>query len=217
MRWTICLKSSSRNRRASGASRLAGASLLLAAAMAATGVPILAAAGEEPVAPAPEEAPPPETPGPAPPATPAPPPVPPSPTGTPPSKGAESLPPRPAPGKGKVVPVPAGVIAASPFPPIAVLPFENLTGHPVDLAPLHEVLREALDARGVPLLDNAPLESFLEKHRVRWTGGMSAQDAASLARETGARSVLVTTLLAEDSTYPPRFALVSRLLTADET
>src|SRR5262245_3757288 len=107
----------------------------------------------------------------------------------------------------------AGALCAAPLPmtatglqPIAVLPLDNLSGHPGDLIPLHDALRGALEDRGLTLLEDATLEAFLEKHRIRWTGGMTAEDSQALLLETGARSVLVTTLVAEDPTYPQRLA-----------
>jgi len=152
----------------------------------------------------------PETPGSAP-ATPPPPPVEPAPTGTPPTRTGPAPVPAPKPAEPqRPVEVPE---AATGLQPIAVLPIENLTGHPGDLAPMREALRAALETRGLVLLDDATLETFLEKHRIRWTGGTTAEDSEALLRETGARAALVTTLLAEDPSYPPRIAIAARLVT----
>src|SRR6185436_16895895 len=43
-------------------------------------------------------------------------------------------------------------------------------------------------------------------------GGTTAEDSEALLRETGARAALVTTLLAEDPSYPPRIAIAARLV-----
>jgi TolB-like protein len=96
--------------------------------------------------------------------------------------------------------------------PIALLPFDNLTGNPVQLAPLQERMRAALEGAGLSLLDDDALEDFLAKHRVRWTGGLSQETSEALARETGARTALVTALVAEDPASPPRLALAYRLV-----
>lgn len=126
------------------------------------------------------------------------------------AQGAAEIPPA----TGTPAPAPAATPAAAPgFQPIAVLPLENLTGHPEDLAPLQQALRAALEASGLVLLEDATLEAFLEKHRIRWTGGMTAEDSKALLEETGARSALVTTLLVEDPSDPPRIAIAARLVT----
>lgn len=96
--------------------------------------------------------------------------------------------------------------------PIAVLPLDNLSGHPADTNELREMLREALESAGLSLLDDASLAEFLAKHRIRWTGGLSQDQSDALVRETGARAALVTSLDVLDDTQPPRIALSARLI-----
>src|SRR6476660_4270503 len=94
--------------------------------------------------------------------------------------------------------------ATSGWEPIAVLPLDNLAGHPAGIARMQQELRAALKARGLTLIDQDALEAFLARHRIRWTGGVTQEDSEALLREIGARSALVTTLVAEDPASPPR-------------
>ena len=84
----------------------------------------------------------------------------------------------------------------------------------MELIPLRDELKADLEARGLAVLDDATLETFLVAHRIRWTGGLSREASEALAAETGARSALVTTVTAEDQAVPPRIAITTRLVAA---
>ena len=110
--------------------------------------------------------------------------------------------------------VPAGVRAVpSVAGPIALLPFESLGNGGAPLADIRAALRRALEARGIPLLDDAVLEEFMRRHRLRYTGGLAAESGRALAEETGAGGVLVTSVDLYNGA-PPMIALTARLIEA---
>jgi hypothetical protein len=95
---------------------------------------------------------------------------------------------------------------------IAVLPIENLSG---TIAPLNEMRRAYIDklkARGVAVLSDDVLDSFMAKHRVRFTGGIDRNIASLFASEIGVREVLITSLELYSTPVPPKIAIVSRLV-----
>jgi hypothetical protein len=115
------------------------------------------------------------------------------------------------------VPPPAPPPAAGPSAlsgPIAVLPVENLSGIEAPLDPVQAALRIALQDRGFELLADEPLAEFMRRQRLRYVGGLSAEMGDALRTETGATSVLITSIDLYQQADPPRFALTARLVTA---
>jgi hypothetical protein len=115
------------------------------------------------------------------------------------------------------VPPPAPPPAAGPSAlsgPIAVLPVENLSGIEAPLDPVQAALRIALQDRGFELLSDEPLAEFMRRQRLRYVGGLSAEMGEALRTETGATSVLITSIDLYQQADPPRFALTARLVTA---
>lgn len=99
--------------------------------------------------------------------------------------------------------------------PIAVLPVENLSGNTAPLKDIRKALVESLRARRFKVLGEDLLEEFMARHRLRYVGGIDGITAKAFREETGAGSVLITSLeLYEDST-PPKIALISRLVSTD--
>jgi TolB-like protein len=98
---------------------------------------------------------------------------------------------------------------------VAVLPVENLSG---GVAPLREVraaVEAALGSR-VELVSVEELDPFLERHRIRYTGGVDAETARAAREELHAHAVLVTTLDVYRAS-PPAIAVSMRLVsTRDE-
>jgi len=95
---------------------------------------------------------------------------------------------------------------------VAVLPIENLSGA---VAPLNEMRRayiEKLKARGIAVLSDDVLDSFMAKHRVRFTGGIDRNISSLFANEIGVRDVLITSLELYNTQVPPKIAIVSRLV-----
>ncbi len=99
---------------------------------------------------------------------------------------------------------------------IAVLPVENLSGTAAPLSTIRDTLIERMRRRGLLVLDKEVLETFLARHRVRYTGGVSRDLGHSLRGETGVKAVLVGSLDLYGEAYPPRMALTLRLVSTGE-
>ena len=97
---------------------------------------------------------------------------------------------------------------------IALLPPVNLSGAPAPVREMQRVLTGELAKRGVVLLDEASLEGFMARHRVRYTGGLDETTASLLKTETGVESVLVMSIQQYSTVYPPKVAIDLRLVSA---
>jgi hypothetical protein len=95
---------------------------------------------------------------------------------------------------------------------IAVMPVENLTGMPVAVQAVRRSLVQDLQRRGLNLLGEDALEKFLERHRIRYTGGLNRELGEALREETGTNAVLFPTLELSDDAVPPKTALIARLV-----
>jgi len=100
---------------------------------------------------------------------------------------------------------------------IAVLPLENLSGTVAPLKEIRESLIEELVARGFDVLGERPLEEFMERNRMRYVGGIDGTTATAFKRETGAGSILITSLEFYSDMIPPKIALTSRLVSTDQS
>ena len=97
---------------------------------------------------------------------------------------------------------------------IAVLPVENLSGGEAPVDPVLAALRLALQDRGFDLLPEEALADFMRRQRLRDVGGLAGGMGEALHAETGAVSVLITSVDLYQEADPPRFALTARLVTA---
>ena len=95
---------------------------------------------------------------------------------------------------------------------IAVMPVENLTGMPVAVHAVRRSLAQDLRRKGLNILGEEALEKFLERHRVRYTGGLNRELGEALREETGTDGVLFPTLELSDDAVPPKIALIARLI-----
>ncbi len=95
---------------------------------------------------------------------------------------------------------------------IAVMPLENLTGMPVAVQEMRKSLVQDLKRKGLNLLGEDVLENFLERHRIRYTGGLNRDLGEALRMETGTNAVLFPTLELLDDAVPPKAALTARLI-----
>jgi TolB-like protein len=75
---------------------------------------------------------------------------------------------------------------------------------------------KVLESEGVGLLSDGDLDHFMERHRIRYVGGLDKQTAEAFKEETGVDAVLVTSLTRYDPIYPPKIALFSRLVSTEE-
>jgi hypothetical protein len=99
---------------------------------------------------------------------------------------------------------------------LAVLGPVNLSSAVVEEGDIRTLLRDALERRGLTLLDDDALDRFMTKHRMRYTGGLSRELGRDFRSDAAVDAVLVTTVDLYDDTDPPKFALTSRLVAAGE-
>jgi len=97
---------------------------------------------------------------------------------------------------------------------VAVMPMVNLTGTVTPIREIQSAWIGILKARGVRVLEGQILEDFMERHRVRYTGGMTKELGEALKKDTGAQGVLFTSLDLYMEPFPPKVALTARLVYA---
>jgi TolB-like protein len=95
---------------------------------------------------------------------------------------------------------------------IAVMPLENLTGLPVPSDQARRSLVQGMKGKGLNVLAEDVQEKFLERHRVRYAGGINRDLGKALREETGTSAVLFAALEAFDESNPPKVALSARLV-----
>ncbi|MBI5576036.1 MAG: hypothetical protein HY896_06690 [Deltaproteobacteria bacterium] len=95
---------------------------------------------------------------------------------------------------------------------IAVMPMENLSGTSVPLKGIEKSLKEGLRSKGFLLLDDDSMEKFMERHRVRYAGGLTEALGKDFLSETGTKAVLFVSLDQYDEAAPPKMALTARLV-----
>lgn len=101
--------------------------------------------------------------------------------------------------------------------PIAVLPIENLSGTAAPLKEIRKTLSKGLVERGFNVLEEELLEKFMERYRIRYIGGIDGATAKAFKEETGAGSILITSLELYNDMIPPKIALTSRLVSTNES
>jgi len=99
---------------------------------------------------------------------------------------------------------------------IAVLPAENLAGVLIPLVEIDRSVRDGLSARGISYLEQGDLDRFMERHRVRYTGGLAPELGRAFREETGSTAVLVVSVELDEESDTPRFALTGRLVSTGE-
>ena len=109
----------------------------------------------------------------------------------------------------------APAAAAQGAAAVAVFPVENLSGGPIPESEIRQFLIDALESASVQVLDEAALEQFFERHRVRYTGGIDEPTAEALRSETGVRRVLIAAVEQSGTGVPPKIAMFARLVSVD--
>jgi hypothetical protein len=100
---------------------------------------------------------------------------------------------------------------------VAVLPVENLSSR--GEAPLRQMrldLMSRLSEAGLVVLDEARLEQFMARHRVRYVGGVDQPTAAAFLKETGTQAVLITDVTLYLPEGVPKIGVYSRLVSTGE-
>jgi len=95
---------------------------------------------------------------------------------------------------------------------VAVFPVDNPSSAHAPLEEIRQSLIQRLKMQGADVLDDAALEQFMAKHRVRYIAGLDTATSKSLSNEVGVNAVLITSVEAYSETSPPRIALISRLV-----
>jgi len=96
------------------------------------------------------------------------------------------------------------------------MPVENLTGMPVPVDRVRRSLVQSMKRKGLNVLGDDVLEKVLERHRIRYTGGLNRELGEAMREETGANAVLFPTLELFDESNPPKAALAVRLVAANK-
>jgi hypothetical protein len=104
----------------------------------------------------------------------------------------------------------------SPRPLVAVFVPENLSGNPVPLGTLQELLAESISAAGIPVLDDESLRQFMTRHRIRHTGGIDRASGIAFKNEENVDAVLISSVELYDEGDPPKIGLISRLVSTGE-
>jgi hypothetical protein len=95
---------------------------------------------------------------------------------------------------------------------LAVFPIDNLSSAS---APLREMrlsmMRKLLDL-GVEVINDESLAKVMERHRIRYTGGIDIKTAQALKNEAGVDAVLITSLELYLPDNLPKIALTARLV-----
>jgi TolB-like protein len=98
------------------------------------------------------------------------------------------------------------------YSPIAVMPIANFSKQWAPYSAIRQSLTDLLQEQGLTVLNNEVLESFMERHRIRYTGGMDRATAEAFEKENMARAVLITALEHYDTMYPPKISITTRLV-----
>jgi len=107
-------------------------------------------------------------------------------------------------------------IPVNPSSAMAVLPVMNFSATKAPLSKIRDLFVSRLKATGLNVVQDEVLEPFMERHRMRYIGGISRLEARTLP-ETGADAVLITVLELYDEAAPPRVGLISRLVLTGDT
>ncbi len=99
---------------------------------------------------------------------------------------------------------------------VAILPIENLSGTMAPLKDIRGLYISQLKRRGFHILEDEALERFMERNRIRYTGGINKAVAQAFKNETGAGGVLITSLELYSEANPPKIALTSRLVSTGD-
>ena len=97
-------------------------------------------------------------------------------------------------------------------PNIAILPVSNLSGTPAPLKEIRQSFITRLTTSGIRIVGEKDLETFMARHRLRYTGGIDQETSRALKDEIGVDAVLIMSLELYSERVPPKIALTSRLV-----
>jgi hypothetical protein len=73
-----------------------------------------------------------------------------------------------------------------------------------------------LEGTGLNIIDDDMLEYTLTKHRIRFMGGVDTATARAFREEAKADAIFITSLESYSENFPPKIAVISRLVTTEE-
>ncbi len=98
---------------------------------------------------------------------------------------------------------------------IAVFPVENLSGGSVPADEVKQFLVRTAQSAAIRVLDDAALDAFMTRHRIRYAAGVDDATGRWLKDEAGVDGVLVASFEFSNQTVPPKVALIVRLVTTN--
>ena len=99
---------------------------------------------------------------------------------------------------------------------VVVFPMDNLSGAFVPVKDIRKAWVRKLEGTGLHIIDDDILEYTLTKHRIRFVGGVDTTTARAFREEAKADAIFITSLEYYSEIYPPKIALISRLVTTEE-
>lgn len=99
---------------------------------------------------------------------------------------------------------------------VALFPAENMSASAVPLRGIDAQIARALAAAGLEVVTGDLVERFLERHRLRYTGGIDSPSAAAARDELGVDGVLLASIQGYGAEAVPRLALTMRVVSASE-
>jgi TolB-like protein len=99
---------------------------------------------------------------------------------------------------------------------IAVYPVENLSGTVAPLKEIRQTFIEKLKNQGFDVLEEESFQTFLERNRIRYTGGVDKTVAKAFKEETGTDAILITSVELYSTAPPPKCSLISRLVSTGD-
>ncbi|MFH1216987.1 MAG: hypothetical protein V1706_10855 [Pseudomonadota bacterium] len=98
----------------------------------------------------------------------------------------------------------------------AVLPVDNISAAKAPLREIQQAIIHALSGKGFHILAHEELEDFMEKNRMRYTGGVSSDISKKLHDELGVDGIFITSLETWQDGDPPRISLITRVDSSGE-
>jgi len=100
---------------------------------------------------------------------------------------------------------------------IVVYPVENLSGTRAPIQEMRQLFTEKSKQVGFDIPGEEALEKFMEKNRIRYTGGLDRATSKAFREQMGIEGVLIISVEFYSEDMPPKIALISRLVsTGDE-
>jgi TolB-like protein len=114
-------------------------------------------------------------------------------------------------------PVKRLLVVRSKQPRIVVFPVENLSGRPTPLNEVRQAIIQGLIGKGAVVLNDAEMQKFMARHRVRYVGGIDSITSKAWKIEEGMEAVIITSVDQYEDSEVPKIAITCRLVTTGDT